>query len=311
MVIRSNGSPAAVQPGENMTQPPNGGPAEPPSGAAPHQDPAQPAAPVSPAAQHDPTQVNAPTSPATTTNLGQSGTPTGLSQPAAGPIPPDGGPQPAPQQGWQPPAPQAGWQPPTPPAGGPPPGDQTIQYGQPGVPPGHPGAGYPAPGYPPPGYPAPAYPPFGEPPKKRRGLMIASIVVAVVLLLCGGGGTAAFLVLRNTETGEGAAEPVAAVEDFLTAVYTDKDATKAASLVCAEARDKKAITKKVREVQNYATEYKSPRFKWTSPKVENEGADTATVSTKLTMTTGDEKTTDQQLKFTVIQKTGWWVCEVA
>ena len=28
------------------------------------------------------------------------------------------------------------------------------------------------------------------------------------------------------------------------------------------------------------------------------------------MITSDEKTANQDLKFTVVQKTGWWVCEV-
>ena len=28
------------------------------------------------------------------------------------------------------------------------------------------------------------------------------------------------------------------------------------------------------------------------------------------MTTADEKTADQTLTFTVVQKTGWWVCDV-
>jgi hypothetical protein len=35
------------------------------------------------------------------------------------------------------------------------------------------------------------------------------------------------------------------------------------------------------------------------------------VSVQLTMSTGDEKTAEQDLRFTVIRKTGWLVCEVA
>jgi flagellar basal body-associated protein FliL len=170
-----------------------------------------------------------------------------------------------------------------------------AEFGQPGFgPPGYP---------PPPGYPAP--------PKKKRGLLIASIVLAVTLVLCGGGGLAAFLLLSNAETGDGAAEPTAAVDTFLKAVYIDKDAKKAIALVCAEARKEADITKKVDEVKKYSTTYKGPRFAWNAPKVDEQNEERAIVSVQLTMTTGDEKTADQHLKFTVVQKTGWWVCEVA
>jgi hypothetical protein len=170
----------------------------------------------------------------------------------------------------------------------------------PGAPP------FPPPGFPPgqPGYPAP------EAPKKRRGLLIASIVLAVVLLLCAVGGIGAFVVLRKAETGEGAAEPVAAVDNFLRAVYQDRDPEKAAKMVCSEARDQAEIIKKVEEVEGYAQTYKSPRFRWEPPKVDEQNAERAIVSAKLTMITGDEKTSEQPLRFTVVQKTGWWICEV-
>ncbi len=141
--------------------------------------------------------------------------------------------------------------------------------------------------------------------------MIASIVLAVVLLLCAIGGVGAFLVLRNVESGEGAAEPVAAVDGFLKAVYSDQDAAKAASLVCGAARDDAAITKKVKEIEGYANTYKTPRFKWDTPKVDEQNTERAIVSVTLTMITGDEKTAEQQMKITVVEKTGWWVCDVA
>ncbi|WP_439957801.1 Rv0361 family membrane protein [Micromonospora echinofusca] len=181
-------------------------------------------------------------------------------------------------------------------------------------PPGYPAPGQP--GFPPPGgpaFPAPGQPPYGAPApvKKKRGLLIASIVLAVALLLCGGGGTAAFLVLRNAETGEGAPSPTEAVIGFLTAVYTDQDAKQAAALVCPAARDDKAIAKRVKEVRDLATTYKNPRFSWSVPKVDDQNAERAVVSTKVTMATGDEKVSRQDLKFTVVQSSGWWVCEVA
>ncbi|MCW3841107.1 hypothetical protein ONA70_13445 [Micromonospora yasonensis] len=242
-----------------------------------------------------------------------------MTQPPIGGAAAPGGPSPAqppfgatPMPGaFPPPGPGA---PPQPVPGGYPPGPG-------GYPPPGPG-GYPPPasgGYPPAGlggYPPPGpggYPPNQQPPapKKRRGLLIASIVLAAAVLLCGGGGTAAFLTLRNAEDGQGAKEPSVAVEGFLTAVYKDRDARKAATFVCSASRDDKKIAAKVAEVQKYATQYQNPRFRWTSPKVDNQTGDRATVTTRVTMTTSDEKVADQDLRFTVVQKTGWWVCEVA
>lgn len=161
--------------------------------------------------------------------------------------------------------------------------------------------------------PPPAYPPYPgtAAPKKKRGLLIAAIALVVIMVLCVGGGVVAFLTLRNAETGEGAKEPAVAVDEFLTAVYKDRDATKAADRVCAASRDEDKIAAKVAEVEKYASTYQNPRFRWTTPKVDNQTGERATVSTRLTMTTADEKVADQELRFTVVQKTGWWVCEVA
>lgn len=171
------------------------------------------------------------------------------------------------------------------------------------VPPAPPAAG------PPLAEPSPAEPPAAGPPKQRSAL-IAAASLAIVLLLCGGGGTAAFLLLRDAEAGEGAPEPVAAVEAFLEAVYIDRDAARATAMVCVEARDKAAIAEKVREVEGYTDTYVEPRFEWAPPTVATENKERAVVSVKLTMTTGDEKLSDQQLSITVVRKTGWWVCEV-
>ncbi|MET8349552.1 MULTISPECIES: hypothetical protein [unclassified Micromonospora] len=199
--------------------------------------------------------------------------------------------------------------------------DQPAPAAQPGplalpAPPEGPGGSAPASGAQDPSAipsPPPGYPPYqgAAEPKKKRGLLIAAIALVVIMVLCVGGGVVAFLTLRNAETGEGAKEPAVAVDEFLTAVYKDRDATKAASRVCAAARDDEKIAAKVAEVQKYAAEYKNPRFRWTSPKVDNQTGARATVSTRVTMTTSDEKVADQDLRFTVVQKSGWWVCEVA
>ncbi|EWM67053.1 hypothetical protein MCBG_04186 [Micromonospora sp. M42] len=128
--------------------------------------------------------------------------------------------------------------------------------------------------------------------------------------LCGGGGTAAFLVLRDAENGQGAKEPQIAVDGFLKAVYQERDAEKAATFVCSAARDDEKIAAKVAEVRKYAEQYQNPRFRWSNPTVDNETGDRATVSARVTMTTADEKVAEQSLRFTVVRKTGWWVCEV-
>ncbi len=150
-----------------------------------------------------------------------------------------------------------------------------------------------------------------QPPRRRRPLVVAAIVAAIALVLCGGGGVAAFLLVRNAQTGDGAADPATAVDQFMNAVYNQQDAEAAADLVCAEARDDKQIAAKVNEVKGYAQTYSSPRFRWDPPAVSNQKDETATVAVRLSMTTGDEKTAEQELTFTVIKKTGWWVCEAA
>ncbi|REF96558.1 hypothetical protein DFJ67_2544 [Asanoa ferruginea] len=156
----------------------------------------------------------------------------------------------------------------------------------------------------------PPYPAFPAPKRRRRGLWITAIVLAGVLLLCGGGGIAGYLVLRDVETGEGAAEPVAAVESFLDAVYVKQNATAAAALVCGDARDVGALQDKVDEIQRYARTYPNPRYKWDPPKVEQQDAEKALVSTRLTVLTADDRSTAEQLRFTVVHTTGWWVCDV-
>ncbi|MEG3633295.1 Rv0361 family membrane protein [Micromonospora palythoicola] len=155
----------------------------------------------------------------------------------------------------------------------------------------------------------PQHAPAGPP--RKRGPLLASLTLVVVLLLCAGGGVAAFLTLRNTESGEGAPDPSVAVDDFLTAVYQDRDAAKAADLVCTAARDQDKIRAKVAEVEEYVATYQNPQFRWDTPTVDNETGDRATVTTTVTVTTADEKIADQDLRFTVLRKTGWWVCEVA
>jgi hypothetical protein len=44
--------------------------------------------------------------------------------------------------------------------------------------------------------------------------------------------------------------------------------------------------------------------------VEQQDADKAVVSTTLTVLTADDRSAEQQLRFTLVHKTGWWVCDV-
>ncbi|GAB3967475.1 hypothetical protein GCM10027615_17000 [Plantactinospora veratri] len=104
------------------------------------------------------------------------------------------------------------------------------------------------------------------PTRKRRGLVIASIALAVTLLLCLLGGVTAFLVLRGAERGEGATDPVVAVDEFLTAVYSERDADRASSLVCSAARDGEKIAAKIEEVAEAAGRYDTARFRWATPR---------------------------------------------
>ncbi|WP_232074767.1 Rv0361 family membrane protein [Phytohabitans suffuscus] len=233
-------------------------------------------------------------------------------QPAYAPPPPEQVGYPGQVPGQPYPAPVSGGPYAQPTSGQPFPGQPTS--GQPFAPTsGHPQA---APGYPvtDPAFAQPGYPGYpgvpGPERKKSRTPLILSLVGVIVVLLCGGGVTAAVLLMRNTEPNDGAAEPVAAVQDFLKAVYNDQDVTKANDLVCAESRDETALTTKVDEIKANSTKYKNPRYKWDEPKVDSQEPESATVSVKVTMTTQDEKVAEQQLKFTVVQKTGWFVCEI-
>jgi hypothetical protein len=136
------------------------------------------------------------------------------------------------------------------------------------------------------------------------------VALVATLLLCGGGAVSAYFLLRDADN-PGSPDPATAVNRFLTAVYTQQDATTADALVCRESRDKTKLTDRVNEIKTYADGYQDPVFRWDDPAVSSESSDRALVSVQLTMSTADEKTAQQSLRFTVIRKTGWLVCEVA
>ncbi|GIJ53893.1 Rv0361 family membrane protein [Virgisporangium aurantiacum] len=279
----------------------------PPSSGGPYGPPASgpPAGPYSPPASGPPAGPYSPPP---------------ASGPPAGPYapPPASGP-PAPAGPYGPPPSSGGPYGPPPSSGGPygpPPGGQ---FGQPGAPydpnqAAYPTSGFPAPtsGYPGAGYgpdPTGAYPGAPAPARSRRTLLI-SLIAAVVLVVIAGGGITAFLIFGRSG-GEGQANPTAAATNFLTAVYKDKDATKAARYVCSSARDKGDITKKVDEVKAYATKFnRDPQFTWDEPKVENSGKETATVAVTVRFSTSDDRAAEQKLTITTVKDDGWLVCEI-
>lgn len=175
--------------------------------------------------------------------------------------------------------------------------------GQPGVP-GYPPAS--GPGYPPAG---PGLPGAGAPPKKRRVGLIAAIVAAVALLLCAVGGTGAY-VLVNRLDGRGQATPDQAVDLFLKAVFTDHDAARANKYVCREARDEKALKKKIDELKRYDEKFDSPDYRWATPTVQRKGAKAADVKVDLTVRTDDDRAAKRTLTFLAVERSGWWVCEI-
>jgi hypothetical protein len=140
--------------------------------------------------------------------------------------------------------------------------------------------------------------------------MITLIVVAIVVVLCGGGGTGAYFLINNVETGKGKASPTDAVQAFLKAVYVDKDIEAANKLVCSQARDKNALTKKINELKSYEAQYKGPTYTWAAPTVESQNKSTATLSVDVKFNTSDDRQSEQKLKIVATNNSGWWVCEV-
>ena len=148
------------------------------------------------------------------------------------------------------------------------------------------------------------------PAPRRRGALWISLALVATLLLCGGGAVSAYLLLRDADN-PGSPDPTTAVDRFLTAVYTQQDADAADDLVCREARNQAKIADRVQEITTYSEGYPDPVYRWEDPAVSSAEEDRALVSVHLTMSTGDEKSAQQDLQFTVIRKTGWLVCEVS
>lgn len=166
---------------------------------------------------------------------------------------------------------------------------------------------YPYPGHQ--GYPGFPVAPVPPPKKRHKGLIITAIVLGVLLLLCGAGGVAAYVLLNGGE-GKGADTASTAAQEFLTAIYKERNATKAEALVCKEARDRKAIDSKIKELEDKQEQLKSPAYTWDTIKVENQTETRGESTITIKLTTSDEKVAEQTVKLELVKRDGWFVCEV-
>lgn len=148
-----------------------------------------------------------------------------------------------------------------------------------------------------------------KPARKRRTGLIVSIVLVVVILLCGGVATTAYVV-TNRQTGTGQSTPSVAATGFLTAVYLHQDAAAAAKFVCKAANDSNAIRKRVDDLTAATKKLSGPTYTWDTLDVSGQTKSVATVTTKLHLSTSDEKTSSQAISIITVQDHGWWVCDV-
>lgn len=155
------------------------------------------------------------------------------------------------------------------------------------------------------------YPAAPPPRKKSRALKIVLISLAAVFALCVSGSAAAFIWVRNTAAQPtGADTPDQAASAFLTAFYRTQDPDRAKKTVCADARDDGKIAEQIGDLRRFTSNYDKPTFTWSTPRVSHVGADKATVSLDLTMTTEDLKASKQQLTLDAVKDKGWWICGV-
>jgi flagellar basal body-associated protein FliL len=267
--------PYAQQPGPYVQQP---DPYAQPTSGMPYGPPTQPGPPVPPPPQY-------PTGPVSAQPYPTSGQPFPTApQPYAQPGPPG---QAAYPTSGQPAYPTSGM--PISPAAGQTTSFMPDPYGQ---------GAYPGTGFLPP-----------QPQPKKRGLMITMIILGVVLVLFGGGGAAAFFVLRDSG-GPGKSSPVEAVNEFLTAVYKNKDVEAAEKAVCGSSRNKNALIKRIDEIKKYESNLKEPTYTWGTPTVETQNASSATLNVQLKVTTSDDKVAESKLKVLATNDDGWFVCEI-
>jgi hypothetical protein len=136
---------------------------------------------------------------------------------------------------------------------------------------------------------------------------MAALAFTVLLALCLGGGTVSFLVVQAIEP-HGAATPRDAVEGFLRGVFTDRSADPA-EFICTENRDDKDLARLVFQVRELQRRYSSSDVQWTYPPLDQASKSIDTTVT-LHYSTVDGKTVDKPLRMLLVNRLGWWVCEV-
>lgn len=200
------------------------------------------------------------------------------------------------------------------PAGFPQPGPAGYPQGPAGYPPqgsvGYPGYGYPTG---PAGYPG-QYPP-GQPPRRKSntGLIIGLVLGLVALAVCGIGGVVWF----NTG-GVGSAisgpPPRSVVDSYLTAVFDDMDATKAASYVCDAQRESartslQSAVSSLRSSQSTAGAAMTIRWTLGTEQITGTSA-TVPVSFTVTMTIAGRTTTSTPgaTPVSLVAEPAWKVC---
>jgi hypothetical protein len=146
-------------------------------------------------------------------------------------------------------------------------------------------------------------------PGRRRAGPLAALALAVVIFLCAGGGTTAYFLVMNAQP-RGSANPKAAVDGFLRAVFTEHDVDSAASYVCARARDSRDLAKLIDTVREQESQYSSPRTTWQTDPVQTDDHQ-ARAKVTLTLTTGDERVAERDITLLLVDERGWWVCDVA
>ncbi|MBB2945667.1 hypothetical protein FB565_005425 [Actinoplanes lutulentus] len=144
----------------------------------------------------------------------------------------------------------------------------------------------------------------------RRSAVFLSLAFAATLVLCGGGAVSAYFLFRDADN-PGSPDPATAVNKFLTAVYTQQDATVAENLVCRKSRDDQKLAERVDQIGAYAENYAGAVFRWDDPAVSTTSDEEAQVAVRVVLSTEDERTAAQDLEFTVVRKAGWLVCEVS
>ncbi|WP_412540918.1 hypothetical protein R8Z50_34915 [Longispora sp. K20-0274] len=142
---------------------------------------------------------------------------------------------------------------------------------------------------------------------RARSGLITSLVFGVLLLLCVGGGTGAFVLVSSLE-GAGTKTPTAAVDGFLTGVFTQRDEDKAGEFLCSDI-DPSQLAQKISEVDALVRRYPDVSFTWTTEQ-KSKAKREVVYDVRVTARTSTETVGAQRLEVTTTSNGGWRVCGV-